>query len=540
VVNLVDAERVMLVTLEWIQQHAVIPDGFRQGEPFELLDWQVEVAANFYTVRPTAELGQRSAAYIYRRGQVVMPQKSGKGPFAASIVLAEAAGPTVFAGFAEGGEYYRCAEHGCPCGWRYDYAPDEPMAFPQPTPLIQLLATSEDQVANVYRPLKAMIRHGSLGAVMNVREGFVKVGEEGRIDVVTSSAQSRLGNPITFAIQDETGTYSATNKMIRVAETMRRGLAGMSGRSMETTNAWAPDEVSTAQRTYEGKAEDVYKFFPQAPPTLSYRNKAERRKIHRAVYAGCEHIDLDAIEAEAAELLETDPGQAERFFGNRVVAGHGSWIEAAHWLSRAVERELPKPSAYKLMRVPIVLGFDGSDSDDWTGIRAETMDGFQFTPSYGPSNRLTVWDPAEWGGQVPRLEVDAAVSELFANYDVKLMYCDPPYWETEVDQWAERYGDRRVIRWHTRRPVQMHAAAERIKTDVIKQDSNFTHDGCKQTERHMFNARMAARPSDRYVLTKPEHRRKIDLAVVSVLAHEARSDAVAAGLLKKKPLYMAA
>jgi phage terminase large subunit-like protein len=120
------------------------------------------------------------------------------------------------------------------------------------------------------------------------------------------------------------------------------------------------------------------------------------------------------------------------------------------------------------------------------------------------------------------------------------MYCDPPYWETEVDQWAERYGDRRVIRWHTRRPVQMHAAAERIKTDVIKQDSNFTHDGCKQTERHMFNARMAARPSDRYVLTKPEHRRKIDLAVVSVLAHEARSDAVAAGLLKKKPLYMAA
>jgi hypothetical protein len=328
--------------------------------------------------------------------------------------------------------------------------------------------------------------------------------------------------------------------MIKVAETMRRGLAGMSGRSLETTNAWAPDEVSTAQRTYEGKAEDVYKFFPQAPPTLSYRNKAERRKIHRAVYAGCEHIDLDAIEAEAAELLETDPGQAERFFGNRVVAGHGSWIEASHWLSRASDRELPKPSTYKLMKIPIVLGFDGSDSDDWTGIRAETLEGFQFTPSYGPSNRLTVWDPAEWGGQVPRLEVDAAVSELFAKYDVKLMYCDPPYWETEVDQWAERYGERRIIRWHTRRPVQMHAAAERLKTDVIKKDSNFTHDGCKQTERHMFNARMAARPSDRYVLTKPEHRRKIDLAVVSVLAHEARSDAVAAGLLKKKPLYMAA
>lgn len=530
--------RPLIVTLAWIESHAVIPDGFRQGEMFEFLPWQLKVASNLYTVRADAELGQRSTAFVYRRAQVIMSQKSGKGPFAAAVVLAEAAGPTVFAGFAEGGERYRCRDHGCPCGWSYDYAPGEPMAVPQPTPLIQLLATSEDQVANVYRPLTAMVKHGSLGAIMSVREGFIRVGDEGRIDVVTSSAQSRLGNPITFAIQDETGTYSATNKMIKVAETMRRGLAGMSGRSMETTNAYDPSEGSTAQRTHEGSAEDVYRYFPQAPATLSYRNKVERRRIHKIVYGDCPHIDLDAIEAEAAELLESDPAQAERFFGNRLVAGDGAWIESAQWLSRAVVRDKPAPSAFKLMKAPIVLGFDGSDSDDWTGLRAETMDGFQWTPTYGPSNRLTVWNPKDWGGQVPRLEVDAAVSELFAKYDVKLMYCDPPYWETEIDQWAERYGERRVIRWHTRRVVQMHAACERLKTDVIKQDSSFTHDGCEVAARHVFNTRMAARPSDRYVLTKPEHTRKIDLAVVSVLTHEATCDAIAAGLLKRKPFYV--
>jgi hypothetical protein len=532
--------KVLVVTLAWIERHAVIPDGFDQGQPFTMLPWQLKVASNMYAVKPDARVGQKSTAFVYRRAQVIMPQKSGKGPFAAAVVLAEAAGPTVFDGFAQGDEVYACSDWGCPCGWTYAYAPGEPMAVPQPTPLIQLLATSEDQVANVYRPLKAMIKHGALSALMSVREGFVKVGDEGRIDVVTSSAQSRLGNPITFAIQDETGTYTATNKMIKVAETMRRGLAGMSGRSMETTNAYDPSEYSTAQKTLESKAEDVYRYFPQAPVTLSYRNKAERRKIHKAVYADCPHIDLDAIEAEAAELLESDPGQAERFFGNRIMAGHGAWLEAAHWLSRKDDRDKPAPSQYKLMKVPIVLGFDGSDSDDWTGIRAETMDGYQFTPTYGPSKRPTIWDPSDWGGQVPRLEVDAAVSELFSTYDVKLMYCDPPYWETEVDTWAERYGERRVIRWLTRRVIQMHAAAERLKTDVIKRDSNFTHDGCEVTERHMFNARMAARPSDRYVLAKPEHRRKIDLAVVSILAHEAACDAIAAGLLKRKPLYMSA
>ncbi|MER7077903.1 Phage terminase-like protein, large subunit, contains N-terminal HTH domain [Saccharopolyspora kobensis] len=531
----------LYVVLDWIEAHAVVPDGFAQGEPFHLYPWQEEVTANHYLVKPDAQLGQKSTAFVYRRSQVIMSQKSGKGPWGATIVLAEAAGPTVFAGWAEGGELYRCHDFGCDCGWVYEYEPSEPMGVPQPTPLIQLLATSEDQVANVYRPLRAMIKHGPLKSQMRDGEGFVRVGDSGRIDVVTSSAQSRLGNPITFALQDETGLYNATNKMIRVAETQRRGLAGMSGRSIETTNAYDPSEGSVAQRTHEGTAKDVYKFFPQAPATLSYRDKRERRKIHRAVYAGCPHIDLDAIEAEAAELLEVDFAQAERFYGNRIVAGSGAWLESAPWLSRATpDREKPKPSTYKLMKVPIVLGFDGSDSDDWTGIRAETLDGFQFTPTYGPSDRPTVWDPAEWGGQVPRLEVDAAVDQLFRTYDVKLMYCDPPYWETEVDAWAERYGDRKVIRWHTRRPVQMHAAAERLKTDCIKRDSTFTHDGCPITERHVFNARMAARPSDRYVLVKPEHRRKIDMAVVSVLAHEAASDAIAAGLLKKKPLYMSA
>ncbi|MEE1835752.1 hypothetical protein [Streptomyces sp. SP17KL33] len=530
--------KLMLVTLAWIEQHAVVPDGFRQGDPFILLPWQLKVASNFYTVRDEAELGQRSTAFTYRRAQVIMSQKSGKGPFAAAIVLAEAAGPTVFAGFAAGDEVYRCHDWDCPCGWVYRYGQGEPMGVPQPTPLIQLLATSEDQVANVYRPLTAMVRHGHLSALMKPLEGFIRVGAEGRIDVVTSSAQSRLGNPITFAIQDETGTYNATNKMIKVAETMRRGLAGMSGRSMETTNAYDPSEGSTAQRTHEGSAEDVYRYFPQAPPTLSYRNKVERRRIHKVVYGDCPHIDLDAIEAEAAELLESDPAQAERFFGNRLVAGDGAWVETSQWVSRVSDREIPAPSEYKLLKVPIVLGFDGSDSDDWTGIRAETMDGFQWTPTYGPSKRPTVWNPADWGGQVPRLEVDAAVSELFAKYDVKLMYCDPPYWETEVDQWAERYGERRVIRWYTRRIIQMHDAAERLKNDVIKRDSAFTHDGCEITGRHVFNARMAARPSDRYVLTKPEHKRKIDMAVVSILTHEATCDAIAAGLLKRKPFYM--
>jgi phage terminase large subunit-like protein len=120
---------------------------------------------------------------------------------------------------------------------------------------------------------------------------------------------------------------------------------------------------------------------------------------------------------------------------------------------------------------------------------------------------------------------------------VVLLYADPPYWESEVDAWAEKYGERKVIRWYTRRVVQMHAAAERLKTDVTKKDTTFTHDGCPITAGHVENTRAAARPGDRYVLAKASAAQKIDAAVTSVLAHEAAGDAIAAGLATRRKNY---
>jgi hypothetical protein len=179
-----------------------------------------------------------------------------------------------------------------------------------------------------------------------------------------------------------------------------------------------------------------------------------------------------------------------------------------------------------------VLGFDGSDTDDWTGLRAETQDGYQFTPVTAGGE--TIWDPAKTGGKVPRLEVAAAVDELFSMFDVIRMYCDPPYWETEVDTWAEKYGKERVLRWETYRPKQMHDAAERLLTDINKSDSSFTHDGCPTTALHIRAARKAARLAGRYVLAKPGDGRKIDLAVSSIICHEAWGDVTNAKLWRRK------
>jgi hypothetical protein len=332
----------------WLEQHCRVPDGFDRGKPFHQYDWQFWCTANHYRIREDAKwIPERpllNQAFVYRRSQVVAPQKTGKGPWTAGLVTAEAVGPTVFGGWARAGDVYDCEDFGCPCGWAYEYEVGEPTGIRQPSPLIQLTATSEDQVDNIYRPLTAMIRMGPLAELLSVREGFIRVlgGSDDpdldRIDKVTASANSRLGNPISAAFQDETGLYTKANKMRRVAETQRRGAAGMGGRTLETTNAWDPSEESVAQTTYETASTDVFRYFRQPPPKLKYSVKAERRRIHAYVYEGSEHVNLDSIEGEASELAATDPAQAERFFGNRIVAGGGSWLPDGLWDSRRADR----------------------------------------------------------------------------------------------------------------------------------------------------------------------------------------------------------
>ena len=172
-------------------------------------------------------------------------------------------------------------------------------------------------------------------------------------------------------------------------------------------------------------------------------------------------------------------------------------------------------------------GFDGSDVDDATCIRLETREGFQFTPRYGPDRRPAIWLPAEWGGTTPRDQVAVAWEEIARTYRLRLVYCDPFKWATEVDEWAAKYGDEVFVEWRTNRPRQMHDSLDRFTTDLASR--SLTHDGCPITSLHVSNARKVARSNDTYILGKPAQHQKIDAAVTSVLAHEAAADSRAKG-----------
>jgi len=523
------------VALDWIEAHCVVPDGFNRGREFNLYDYQLDYFSNFYLVRPDAEWNAPDPllgpAFVYRRGLLIGPQKLGKGPTTAAHICLEAVGPALFAGWAGRGDGYACSDHGCDCGWERDYALGEPMGMSWPTPLIQITALSEEQTDNIYGVLRPMIEHGPLsGVIPKTGEQFIRLPGGGRIDTVTSSAMSRLGQRVTFAPQDEVGLWTKSNRMLTVADTQYRGLAGMGGRASLTSNAWDPSESSVAQIQYESPSKDIYRQFRQPPSNLSYKNKLERRKIHTLVYGEAlksrgGHVDLDAIEAEAFDLIVRDAAQAERFFGNRIVSGSDSWIDALLW------DELEADDDPVVAGDEITIGFDGSLRDDSTAlIGCRIRDGRLFL--------IGLWEApidadaaAEW--EVPVGEVDAVVARTFKDYTVSRMYCDPAYWQDVVGRWASEHGEKIVTEWWTNRERAMVAANERFHTAVSTRE--LSYDANEDLSRHVKNAKRKQTRSGILIRKdRPGSPKKIDGAVASVLAYEARGDAVQAGALKQK------
>jgi hypothetical protein len=524
----VDFPTLGFLAADWVEWHCTVPSGFDIGLPLIHQGWQLWCTVNHYRVKPGIIFNPArpalAPAFFYRRSVIVGPQKVGKSPWGASLMLFEGGGPSLFAGWARGGAVYRCEDDGCGCGFEYEYRPGDPMGMCRPKSLIQLLATAETQTANVYEPMQTMVRSGPLSETMQVREGFIRTRGRGKIEPISAAARSKLGNPINGALGDESGLYTSSNKLLDTWQTMRRGLAGMGGRSIEITNPWDPMESSAAQQAFESRRSDIFRHYRKPPADLSYKNKRDRHKIHLYVYADAPWVDVAAIDAEAAELVETDPTQAERFFGNRLVQGLGSFMTEELW-------EATKGPGSDEKRCG--LGFDGSRSADWTAIRLETVDGHRFTPRYGPDRRPTFWNPAEWGGRIPREEVKAAMAELFETYDIARAYIDPRHWETQADEWALQHGDDVVVLWPTNQVNRMFEALTRYLEDST--EGLTSHDDDPTAKVHALNARKLAKAGDKYILGKPSDNQKIDILMADVLAHEAAADERAAGWVDAGP-----
>lgn len=192
----------------------------------------------------------------------------------------------------------------------------------------------------------------------------------------------------------------------------------------------------------------------------------------------------------------------------------GQWVgQVDRWLPWGGWEDIADPGRKVKWRERIVLAFDGSASGDSTALVGCTMDGHLFV--------VGLWEhPADdprW--RVPRGEVDAAVADAFAKYDVVELACDPWGWRSEIESWAARHGRRRVLEYNTGAAQRMAPATDRMFQAVVTRQA--THDGDERLAAHVGNCIAKATPlGDLVSKDKRGSPRKIDAAVAAIVAFD--------------------
>lgn len=494
--------------LDWLEAFLRVPDGPRVGEPFVLEGWQAEFLLRWYQVDDRGR-------WLFRRGAMQLAKGSGKSPFAAGLALAEFCGPTVFAGWDA---------NGMPAGRRH------------PTPWVQVAAVSLDATDNTFAALYRMVADSPLVDEYKLDLGRTRIylpGAAGRIEPVTMEAGSREGQRLTAAILDETHYWTPTTGGRKLAEVLRRNVAKMGGRTVETTNAYEPGAGTVAEGTHRaadnGREGILFTWLRAARQVLDVKDPGQLRPALAEVYADCPWVDVDRI---VEECLDPDMAavQVRRFYLNEVVATEARFVR-----DDTLDAVLD-PSLELEEGAPIGVGFDGSKTRDGTavvGVHMVSGEVFLLGAWVRPP-----WAPREW--EVPRHEVMDLLRVVFDRYQVVRAKFDPAYWRDELSQLQQQFGKDVVDRFPTSVRQVVDEAVEACQTRLEQAAREGRKVICGDPDEHgaqpLVDGLRAAQVVVDQVgqrgyrkLVKPSDGRLIDCAAAFVYAEQARREAFTRG-----------
>jgi phage terminase large subunit-like protein len=187
------------------------------------------------------------------------------------------------------------------------------------------------------------------------------------------------------------------------------------------------------------------------------------------------------------------------------VTGSESWLPWGAWDTCGTDRVVQP-------RERVVLAFDGSASGDSTALVGCTLDGHLWVEGLWENTGDQQW-------RVPREAVSNAVDIAFAKYDVVELACDPWGWRSEIEEWAKRHGERRVLEWNTAHGQRMAPATDRLYQAVVT--NAVTHDGDSRLAAHIAHCVAKRTPmGDLVSKDKRGSPRKIDAAVAAIVAYD--------------------
>lgn len=456
------------------------------------------------------------------------------------ISLAKGLAKTEFSAWIAACELHPDAPVRC-IGWDGD----EPIGGPVTDPYIPMVAFTEEQSDELaYGALKAILEESLIRDDFDIGlERIMRIGGDGKAVSLATSPSARDGARTTFSICDETHWFTS-DKLRRAHQTMMANLPKRKAADawmLEITTAFEPGDNSVAEGTMDyakavrdGRIRDSRLFFFHREASDKHNlttKKGMRAAVIEASGPAASWRDIDSIVAQGEDPT-TDKAFWERVWCNRLVKSSQKAFDAQRW------QELINNQTVE-SKAKIVLGFDGAQKNDATGLVAtDIVTGYQWV--------LGSWEhpPGKVEWSVPAEEVDDVVDQAFKSYDVWRMYADPPYWQSWIAKWVGKWGDKRVVEWWTNRRGPMTYALEGFNTAIA--EGKISHDGNKVLARHIANAHKYDIPKldeqgrPMWLIRKERYDspNKIDLAMAAVLSWEARKDAIAAGVTTKPEYQM--
>lgn len=439
--------------IKFIEKYLVVPKGHGAGKPVKLREFQKDIIRGAY-------------APGIRTGLCSLPRGNGKSGLAAMMGLAE-----MFMG---------------------------PMS-----PEVFIVASDLRQAKIIFNLARRMVQ---LNPVLEER---VQIFQDRLYMPHNDATMTPL--PADYdALQGLDPTFQIVDELHTVTEKVWEAVTSAAGKRPESltlaisTPANSPDSVMWGLVQHGRAGEDPQFYFKEyAAPDGCAIDDREAWKIANPAL-GCEQPFLaeDALLAVMKTIRE--PVYRQLRLG-QWVTGVSGWMPWGMWDSIKDNSREVQPGER------IVIAFDGSASGDSTALVGCTVhDPHLFVIGH--------WaNPGDERWRVPRAEVSRTLDEAFEKYDVVEASCDPWGWRSEIEGWAQKHGERRVIEWNTANATRMAPATDRLFQAV--KEGTVSHDGDKDLASHVAHCvAKSTALGDLVAKDRKNSPRKIDLAICAIVA----------------------
>jgi hypothetical protein len=435
----------------------------------------------------------------------------GKDPLAAVMSIVELIGPSQFSHWDETGN---------------------PVGRPHPDAYVQITAVSSDQTENTRDVFPGLIPDRTRHAFnMDVQKEIIYAnGGRQKLRTVSANFRSAEGGRVSFCIAGETHHWTPGQRGPEFYNVITNNLTKIQGRLLCITNAYEPGEDSVAQ-TIREEQEKVWAGLAEPSgwlyDSLEANSAAPLTKewsVHiMPLIAGDAYwLPIDDIVSEIQDGSKTVASK-RRMWYNQIVSTGDSLISVASW------EGILQPGCYGDKRDlnkgdEIVLGFDGSKTDDATALVAIRISDNLIVP-------IGIWqnpDPSQkW--HVPVAEVESEVHLAFSMFRVRAFFADTAYWQSQVDDWSDLYREQLLVKASPRSTVGFDMRGNKARISQTTEafvasivDKRLRQNGHRLMRTHVLNTKRRANSYGLYFgkETSFSHR-KIDGFAAGFLAYMA-------------------